>query len=55
MMKRLIAILLAAMMLLAVTAAFADSAEETEDAVPDTLLVTVDGVEIRENDEDLQY
>ena len=54
MMKRIIAILLAAMMLLAVTAAFADSAEETEDAVPDTLLVTVNGIEIRENNEDLQ-
>ena len=51
MMKRLFALLLALAMLLTVSAVFA---EETE-AASDTLLVTVDGKEIRENDTDLQY
>lgn len=62
MMKRIFAILLALAMLLSVTAVFAEAEEpaaEPETAVemtpvPDTLLVTVSGREIRENNEKLQ-
>ena len=60
--KRIFAILLALAMLLSVTAVFAEAEEpaaEPETAVemtpvPDTLLVTVSGREIRENNEKLQ-
>lgn len=48
--KRLFAILTALVLMISVSAAFAE-----ETAVPDTLLVTVNGIEIRENNEDLQY
>ena len=60
MMKRLFAVLLALAMLLSVSAVFAESEEtDAEPAaetvpVPDTLLVTVFGQEIRENNEKLQ-
>lgn len=61
MMKKLLAILLALAMLLSVSAVFAEgettaTAEPAVEAtpVPDTLLVTVNGQEIRENDEQLQ-
>lgn len=64
MMKKLLAILLALAVLLSVSAVFAEgeAAEATETAeiaaeptpVPDTLLVTINGVEIRENNETLQ-
>ena len=61
MMKKLLAILLALAMLLSVSAVFAEgeTAEAAEPVVeatpvPDTLLVTVNGQEIRENDESLQ-
>ena len=61
MMKKLLAILLALTMLLSVSAVFAEgettaTAEPAVEAtpVPDTLLVTVNGQEIRENDEQLQ-
>ena len=61
MMKKLLAILLALAMMLSMTAVFAEgeATETTETAaeaapVSDTLLVTVNGQEIRENDERLQ-
>ena len=61
MMKKLLALLLALAMLLSVSAVFAEgettaTAEPAVEAtpVPDTLLVTVNGQEIRENDEQLQ-
>ena len=61
MMKKLLAILLALAMLLSVSAVFAEgetaeAAEPTVEAtpVPDTLLATVNGQEIRENNEKLQ-
>ena len=61
MMKKLLALLLALAMLLSVSAVFAEgettaAAEPAVEAtpVPDTLLVTVNGQEIRENDEQLQ-
>ena len=61
MMKKLLAILLALAMLLSVSAVFAEgeTAEAAEPAVeatpvPDTLLATVNGQEIRENNEKLQ-
>ena len=47
--KRLFAILTALVLMISVSAVFAE-----ETAVPDTLLVTVNGIEIRENNEDLQ-
>ena len=53
MMKRLFAILLSLAMLLSVTAVFAEG--DAEAAVPDTLLLTVNGQEIRENNEKLQH
>ena len=60
MMKRLFAALLALAMMLSVTAVFAEEeaaaeAPEATAAVPDTLLATVYGTEIRENNEMLQY
>ena len=60
MMKRLFAVLLALAMLLSVSAVFAESEETAAEPaaetvpVPDTLLVTVFGQEIRENNEKLQ-
>ena len=54
MMKKLFALLLALAMLLSVTAVFAEDAAE-DASVPDTLLATVNGEEIRENDATLQY
>ena len=57
MMKRILSILLALAILLSVSAVFAEAEEpaaEEPAAVPDTLLVTVNGQEIRENDEQLQ-
>ena len=60
MMKRLFAVLLALAMLLSVSAVFAESEETAAEPaaetvpVPDTLLVTVSGQEIRENNEELQ-
>ena len=48
MMKRLFALLLSLALLVSVSAAFAEEAS-------DTLLVTVNGYEIRENNEELQY
>ena len=61
MMKKLLAILLALAMLLSVSVVFAEgeTAEAAEPVVeatpvPDTLLVTVNGQEIRENNEKLQ-
>ena len=58
MMKRIFAVLLAVAMLLSVSAAFAETAAEEAAAetvsVPDTLLATVNGKEIRENNEALQ-
>ncbi len=48
MMKRLFALLLSLVLLVSVSAAFAEEAS-------DTLLVTVNGYEIRENNEELQY
>ena len=61
MMKKLFALLLALAMLLSVSAVFAEtpveltSPEPTATPVPDTLLATLNGREIRENDEMLQY
>ncbi len=61
MMKKLFALLLALAMLLSVSAVFAEtpveltSPEPTAAPVPDTLLATLNGREIRENDEMLQY
>lgn len=56
MMKRIFAILLALAMLLSVSAVFAEAEETATEtvSVPDTLLVTVLGQEIRENNEKLQ-
>ena len=56
MLKRLSAILLALAMLISVSAVFAEGEAPAEESapVPDTLLVTVNGKEIRENDEKLQ-
>ena len=56
MMKRIFAILLALAMLLSVSAVFAEAEETAAEpaSVPDTLLVTALGQEIRENDEKLQ-
>ena len=56
MMKRILAILLALAMLLSVSAVFAEAEETVTEtvSVPDTLLVTVLGQEIRENNEKLQ-
>lgn len=63
MMKKILAILLAAALMLSAAALAEETAlpeaeatpEVTATPIPDTLLVTVNGVEIRENDEDLQY
>ena len=49
MIKRILAVLTTLAMLFSVSAVFAEGA-----AVPDTLLVTVNGTEIRENNEELQ-
>lgn len=49
MIKRILAVLTTLAMLFSVSAVFAEDA-----AVPDTLLVTVNGTEIRENNEELQ-
>ena len=54
MMKRLFAILLSLAMLLSVTAVFAEGETEAA-AAADTLLLTVNGREVRENDEQLQH
>ena len=58
MMKKLLALLMALAMVLSVSAVFAETAAEETAAeaapVPDTLLATVNGVEIRENNETLQ-
>ena len=56
MMKRILAILMALAMLLSVSAVFAEAEEAAAEpvSVPDTLLVTVLGQEIRENNEKLQ-
>ena len=56
MMKRILAILLALAMLLSVSAVFAEAEETAAEpvSVPDTLLATVRGQEIRENNEKLQ-
>ena len=56
MMKRIFAVLLALAMLLSVSAVFAEAEETAAEpvSVPDTLLVTVLGQEIRENNEKLQ-